>query len=72
MRNVFDIASAYSIPIQASVERHMKCGIRIGGSCCIGEQLVCKDGTIFSDKQLSEMIEFGMLYRDKTGQKVVY
>ena len=72
MKKVLDIASAYSIPIQASLERHMKCGIGICASCCIGDQLVCKDGTIFSEKQLSKMIEFGMLYRDKTGQKVVY
>ena len=72
MKKVLDIASAYSLPIQASLERHMKCGIGVCASCCIGDQLVCKDGTIFSEKQLSEMNEFGMNYRDKTGQQVVY
>lgn len=72
MKKVLDIALAYSLPIQASLERHMKCGIGICASCCIGDQLICKDGTIFSEKQLSAMNEFGMIYRDKSGQKVVY
>ena len=32
MKKVLDIASARSIPVQASVERHMKCGIGICAS----------------------------------------
>ena len=52
MKKVFDIASSYSLPVQARLERYMKCGIGICGSCCIGEHLVCKDGTIFNEKEL--------------------
>ena len=40
MKKVFDIASSYSLPVQARLGRYMKCGIGICGSCCIGEQLV--------------------------------
>jgi dihydroorotate dehydrogenase electron transfer subunit len=72
MKKVLDIASAYSLPIQASLERHMKCGIGICASCCIEDKLVCKDGTVFCEKQLSKLNEFGMFYRDKTGRKIVY
>ncbi|HET7390494.1 MAG TPA: dihydroorotate dehydrogenase electron transfer subunit [Nitrososphaeraceae archaeon] len=70
MKKVFDIGLANSLSIQASLERYMKCGVGICASCCIGDQLVCKDGTVFNEKQLSAMIEFGRIYRDKSGRKV--
>lgn len=72
MRKVFDIGSANALPIQASLERYMKCGIGICASCCIGDRLVCKDGTVFSEKQLSAMTEFGKMYRDKSGRRFQY
>jgi dihydroorotate dehydrogenase electron transfer subunit len=69
MRKVFDIGSAKALPIQASLERYMKCGIGICASCCIGDRLVCKDGTVFNEKQLCAMTEFGKMYRDKSGRR---
>jgi dihydroorotate dehydrogenase electron transfer subunit len=69
MKKVFDLASADSIPVQASLERYMKCGIGICASCCIGDRLVCKDGTVFNSKHLSSLSEFGLKYRDKSGRK---
>lgn len=71
MKKVFDIASSYSLPVQARLGRYMKCGIGICGSCCIGEQLVCKDGTIFNEKKLRLMTEFGQINRDKSGRKAL-
>ena len=32
----------------------MKCGVGICGSCCVGEDLVCRDGTVFDGKHLSQ------------------
>ena len=72
MRKVFDIGSANALPIQASLERYMKCGIGICASCCIGDRLVCKDGTVFNEKQLRAMTEFGKMYRDKSGRRFQY
>jgi dihydroorotate dehydrogenase electron transfer subunit len=72
MRKVFDIGSANALSIQASLERYMKCGIGICASCCIGDRLVCKDGTVFNEKQLAVMTEFGKTYRDKSGRKLEY
>ena len=69
MKKVFDIASSYSLPVQARLERYMKCGIGICASCCIGEQLVCKDGTVFNEKELRYMNDFGRIVRDKSGRK---
>lgn len=72
MKAVVDIANRNSIPVQASLERYMKCGIGICGSCCLDSSLICQDGTIFNGMQLSKMLEFGCTYRDKDGQKIKY
>jgi dihydroorotate dehydrogenase electron transfer subunit len=72
MKNIYDLSIIHSIPIQASLERYMKCGIGICASCCINDKLVCKDGTVFNENQLSNMLEFGKIYRDKSGRKSYY
>ncbi|MDC4231602.1 MAG: dihydroorotate dehydrogenase electron transfer subunit [Nitrosopumilus sp.] len=63
------VQSAHSrgIFVQASLERMMKCGVGICGSCCVGEDLVCKDGTIFDGQHLSLNKEFGYFHRNKAG-----
>ncbi len=53
--------------VQASLERMMKCGVGICGSCCMGEDLVCKDGTVFDGDRLLANEEFGHLFRNKAG-----
>ena len=63
------VQSSYSrgIFVQASLERMMKCGVGICGSCCVGEDLVCRDGTIFDGEHLSKNKEFGYFHRNKAG-----
>ena len=63
------VQSSYSrgIFVQASLERMMKCGVGICGSCCVGEDLVCRDGTIFDGEHLSKNKEFGYVHRNKAG-----
>ncbi|HET7642186.1 MAG TPA: hypothetical protein VFK40_01650, partial [Nitrososphaeraceae archaeon] len=72
MRKIYDLSVIHSIPIQVSLERYMKCGIGICASCCINDKLVCRDGTVFNENQLSMMLEFGKIYRDKSGRKAYY
>ena len=72
MKKVFELALPRSIPVQASLERYMKCGIGICASCCIGDSLVCKDGTVFNSRDLSSLTEFGLEYRDKSGRRCRY
>jgi len=60
-------ANSRKIFVQASLERMMKCGVGICGSCCVGEDLVCKDGTIFDGEHLSQNKEFGIFHRNKAG-----
>ena len=62
MKKVFDIAEVNGVPIQASLERKMKCGVGLCGSCCIGEDnniSVCKEGPIFNSSQLKSFPQFG-------------
>lgn len=63
------VLSAHSrgIFVQASLERVMKCGVGICGSCCVGEDLVCRDGTVFDGNLLSNNKEFGHFHRNKAG-----
>ena len=72
MKSIYNLSIPYSIPIQASLERYMKCGIGICASCCINDKLVCKDGTVFNESQLSELSEFGKVFRDKSGRPSYY
>jgi dihydroorotate dehydrogenase electron transfer subunit len=62
MKKVFDIAETNNVPIQASLERKMKCAVGLCGSCCIGEDNnvpVCKEGPIFNSSQLKSFPQFG-------------
>lgn len=43
--------------IYVSMERRMKCGIGKCGNCQIGPKFVCKDGPVFTYKELSELVE---------------
>lgn len=43
--------------IFVSMERRMKCGIGKCGNCQLGPKFVCKDGPVFTYKELSELVE---------------
>ncbi len=62
MKKVLELADTKNIEIQASLERKMKCGLGLCGSCCVGENnniTVCKDGPIFNSNQLKTFPKFG-------------
>jgi dihydroorotate dehydrogenase electron transfer subunit len=62
MKKVLDIAKHHNIEMQASLERKMKCGLGLCGSCCIGKDndvAVCKEGPIFTSAQLKQFPQFG-------------
>jgi dihydroorotate dehydrogenase electron transfer subunit len=71
MYELFLLAERYETPMQASLERLMRCAIGICGSCVIGKFRVCRDGPVFSLNQLSEVRdEFGRFGRGSTGKRV--
>jgi len=57
----------------ASLERRMKCGFGVCGSCALDDTglRVCKDGPVFDDNTLEKIKEFGEYSRDSTGKKVM-
>jgi dihydroorotate dehydrogenase electron transfer subunit len=55
VRKVFDLAQKNKMALEASLERLMRCGIGLCGSCMIGKYRVCKDGPVFTSAQLYEV-----------------
>ena len=67
---IFVLAEKHRTPLQASLERLMRCAIGLCGSCAIGKYRVCIDGPVFTSKQLREVKdEFGRFKRDFDGRK---
>ncbi len=56
-----------SVKCQLSLERYMKCGIGICGSCDLGGLCVCRDGPVFEGKKLLKIEEFGRKTRNSEG-----
>ena len=70
MHKVFLLAERHNLPLEASLERLMRCGMGLCGSCTIGQFTVCRDGPVFSREQLRRVIgEFGRFRRDMSGIK---
>jgi len=67
MHKVVKLANEKGIFVQASLERMMKCGVGICGSCCVGQDLACRDGTVFDGEYLAKSSEFGHFQRTKSG-----
>ncbi len=71
MRKIFDLAERHETALEASLERLMRCAIGLCGSCAIGKYRVCKDGPVFTLKQLREVKkEFGISKRHFDGSKI--
>lgn len=63
------LCKARGLPMQASVERIMKCGIGVCDSCALDGKHVCTDGPVFSLGELERFKEFGRTRLDRTGRK---
>ena len=55
VKKIFEMTEARKLPIEASLERLMRCGIGLCGSCVIGKYRVCRDGPVFNAAKLREM-----------------
>jgi len=69
---MFLLAEKFHTPFQASLERFMRCAIGLCGTCVIGKYRVCRDGPVFSGRQLREVKdEFGHFRRGFDGRKTM-
>ena len=57
VKKIFEMTEKRKLPIEASLERLMRCGIGLCGSCVIGKYRVCRDGPVFNAAQLREVQE---------------
>lgn len=71
MKEVLEIVLREKIPCQMSLERFMKCGIGLCGSCALDPrgELVCREGPVFDAERLAGT-EFGLYRRDAAGSKI--
>jgi len=69
MEAVAKLCREKKVPCLVSIERYMKCGVGICGSCDINGKLCCLDGPVFSGEDALSLSEFGKCSRDATGRK---
>ena len=71
MYGLYELIKNSKIAFQASLERFMKCGCGICGTCALDPtgSLVCVDGPVYSGDYLSKITEFGKYHRDAMGGK---
>ncbi|MGD9394827.1 MAG: dihydroorotate dehydrogenase electron transfer subunit [Candidatus Thorarchaeota archaeon] len=71
MYGLYELVKDRKMEFQASLERFMKCGCGICGTCALDPtgSLVCVDGPVYSGNYLSKITEFGKYHRDAMGMK---
>lgn len=71
MAKIFQEAERHMLPLQASLERYIKCAVGLCGNCVIGSYRVCKDGPVFTSEMLREVRhEFGVTQMDASGKQI--
>ncbi len=70
LRYLVQLCRKRDVEIQVSLERLMRCGMGICGSCTLDGYLVCADGPVFRGDQLADLKDFGEYRRDRAGRRV--
>jgi dihydroorotate dehydrogenase electron transfer subunit len=69
---IIEICKQKEIKCQFAMERYMKCGIGVCGTCTCGKKRVCVDGPIFNLEDMENLTEFAKLFRTKSGKPQLY
>lgn len=71
IKSLIRISKDNHIPVQVSLERIMKCGVGVCGSCSLAGLRVCRDGPVFYPTELTTIEnELGAFTRDHTGKRI--
>ena len=64
------VAKKYQLPYEVNLERYMKCGVGVCGSCVMDPTglILCMEGPIVDHKTLDGLDDFGVSHRGKTGR----
>jgi len=68
MKAVAEMCKKHGVPCQVSIERYMKCGVGVCGSCAINGRLTCLEGPVFNGEEVLKFPEFGKKKRDAAGR----
>ncbi len=58
------------IDCQLSLERFMRCGVGVCGSCVVDGHRVCAEGPVFDSATVEKLQEFGKFKRGPSGKRV--
>jgi dihydroorotate dehydrogenase electron transfer subunit len=68
LKKILNISNKFHIPLQASLERYIKCGRGICGQCAINDLRICTEGPVFTGSVLNNLSDFGKFAMDETGE----
>lgn len=68
---VAELCAAHKVPCELSLERYMKCGFGVCGSCAIDDRgfRACVDGPVIAGTRALQLSEFGKYHRDSVGTR---
>ncbi|MFH2021441.1 MAG: dihydroorotate dehydrogenase electron transfer subunit [archaeon] len=74
MKKVVEISDEFNISCQISLERYMKCGYGICGSCSVDPMGIrmCMEGPCINKELAKKVTEFGKYHRDGSGKKIYF
>lgn len=67
---VFEFARRHELPMHASLERYMKCGIGLCGQCSCDGLRMCLEGPVVDRETLETLSDFGRFARLRDGRRV--
>lgn len=67
MRAVVDECARRGIPVQASLERWMKCAVGVCDACLVDGIRLCRDGPVLDREVLVRLEDFGKYEREPSG-----
>ena len=70
MKAAVAVAKQYDTPYEVNLERYMKCGVGVCGSCVMDPNgfILCMEGPIVDQDALEGLEDFGVSHRGKTGR----
>ena len=70
LAEILDLSLKYGVEAQLSLERYVKCGLGLCGSCMVGPYRICVEGPVFHGSLLKGLQEFGRFQRDSSGRRI--
>ena len=72
LKFVVEMCQKANVPVEASLERYMKCGYGVCGQCSVDPLgiRICKEGPVLSGKIISQLSEFSSYKRSASGKRV--